>query len=295
MSSTNLASPLAIFSDALSALVARHAPGVVAVHSNRSRSSGFLWKPDLVVTADEALVEDGALSVTLAGGETVPAILVGSDPATDVALLRIARPGLVPVELSEGGISAGALTLALGSQGGAALVALGIVSQVGPAWLSSRGGQIDALVELGLSLRPAAEGGLALDAAGRAFGMVVFGPRRRTLVIPAATIGRVASRLASHGRVARGYLGLGLQPVRLGAGEGTGIMVMGVDARGPAASAGIRQGDVIVAWAGQPVGSVQSLLRGLGPETVGTTLAVTVRRAGEPATFHILVGERPPA
>jgi S1-C subfamily serine protease len=295
MSFTGPSSPLAAFSDALSALVARHASGVVAVQSNRSRSSGFLWRADLVVTADEALVEEGTLSVTLPGGETVPASLVGSDPTTDVALLRIDRPGLVPVELSEGGIGAGALALALGSQGGSALAALGIVAHVGPAWLSSRGGQIDSLVELALALRPAAEGGLALDAAGRAFGMVVFGPRRRTLVIPAATIGRVASRLASHGRVARGYLGLGLQPVRLGGGEGMGVMVMGVDARGPAASAGIRQGDVIVALAGQPVAGVQSLLRGLGPETVGTTLAITVRRAGEPATFHILVGERPPA
>jgi S1-C subfamily serine protease len=285
--------PFAALSGALTAAVARGAPGVVSVATHKTRSSGFLWRPDLVVTADEALSEEGSLSVTLPGGEAVPATLVGSDPTTDIALLRIQRPGLEPVRLDAAPVALGSLALALGAQEGRPVAALGLVAHLGPAWLSARGGQIDSRIELDLSLRAVAEGGLAVDAAGRAFGMVVFGPRRRPLVIPAATIERVAARLATHGRVARGYLGLGLQPVRLGPGEGFGVMVMGVDRKGPAAVAGIRQGDVIVAWNGQPVTGVQSLLRGLGPETVGTTVAVAVRRAGEPASFHLTVAERP--
>ena len=80
--------------------------------------------------------------------------------------------------------------------------------------------------------------------------MAVFGPRRRTLVIPFSTINRVADVLAAKGRVARGYLGLGLQPVKLETG-GTGIMAMSVDPKGPGAAAGVRQGDVIVAWNGE--------------------------------------------
>jgi S1-C subfamily serine protease len=92
-----------------------------------------------------------------------------------------------------------------------------------------RGGEIDARTELDLRLRQSAEGGLAFDVAGQAIGMAVFGPRRRVLVIPSGTIERVAAMLESHGRIARGYLGLGLQPVALQGGEGSGAIVMSVD------------------------------------------------------------------
>jgi len=114
-----------------------------------------------------------------------------------------------------------------------------------------RGGDIGARIELDLVLRSQAEGGPVLDAAGNMLGMAVFGPRRRVLIIPVATVERVATRLEVHGRSARGYLGLSLQPVRLDAG-GAGAIVMGVDASGPSAAAGIRQGDVITAWDGPP-------------------------------------------
>jgi len=86
-----------------------------------------------------------------------------------------------------------------------------------------------------------------LNAGGNAIGMAVFGPRRRVLVSPAATIERVASKLAAHGRIPRGYLGLGLQPVVIEGGEGLGAMVMSVDPQGPGALAGLRQGDILIA------------------------------------------------
>jgi S1-C subfamily serine protease len=86
-------------STSLASLVASTAPSVTAVQSHRSRSSGFVWRPGLVVTADEALSEDGEFAVTLSGGDTVPAKLVGRDPTTDVALLRVDRPDLRPVPL----------------------------------------------------------------------------------------------------------------------------------------------------------------------------------------------------
>src|SRR4029450_3488316 len=109
---------------------------------------------------------------------------------------------------------------------GAPTAALGLVSLARGPWQSMRGGEIDARIELDARLRRAAEGGLALNAAGQAFGMTVFGPRRRVLVIPAVTLGRVAARLETHGRIARGYLGLGLQPVSVGGG-GAGGLVLG--------------------------------------------------------------------
>ena len=169
------------------------------------------------------------------------------------------------------------------------------MSSAGPAWRSLRGGEIDARVELDLSLRRAGEGGLALDASGRAFGMAAFGPRRTVLVIPAATIERVAGKLQTHGRIARGYLGLGLQAAKLDGDGGMGAMVMSVDPNGPGSAAGMRQGDLIVKWNGEPIRDVRTLLRALGPDSVGRTATLSLRRGGEPIEATLAIAERPGA
>jgi len=280
-------------SDALTDIVDRAAPSVVAVHSTRSRSSGFIWRQGLIVTADEALDDEGDISVVLPGGETAAANLVGRDPTTDVALLLVDRINSPSLTLESASVPAGALAWAVGSLQGAPIAAFGTVSFVGGAWRSFRGGEIDARIELDLSLRRAGQGGMALDASGRAFGMVVFGPRRRALVIPAATIERVAATLETHGKVPRGYLGLGLQPTRVDGDEGLGVMVMSVDPNGPGAAAGVRQGDVIIKWNDQPIQGVRMLLRTLGPALVGSTVKLALRRGGEPAEVHLTLSERP--
>ena len=131
--------------------------------------------------------------------------------------------------------------------------------------------------------------GLALTASGEAIGMAVQGVRR-VLVIPSATIGRVAGRLEIHGRIARGYLGVGLQPVKLD--DGIGAMVMSVDRSGPSAAARIRQGDIIVGWNDEKLSGLRSLLRSLGPDSVGSVVDVTIRRGGEPVRIKLTIGER---
>ena len=292
---TDVNAPPIHLSAALAGLVAKAAPSIVSVRSHRSQSSGFAWRPGLVVTADEALSEEGEFAVTVPGGDSVLAQLVGRDPTTDVALLRIDRSDLPPLPLTATSSAVGALAVAVGSDDGAPIAALGVVSREGGPWRSLRGGEIDARIELDLGLRRRAEGGVALDASGAAFGMAVFGPRRRVLVIPAATIERVAARLASDGRIPRGYLGLGLHPVALTGGDGAGAMVMSVDPKGPGAAAGIYQGDVIVALNGEPIRHVQSLLRALGPDRVGQTVTLDLRRAGETKQLSLTIGERPAA
>jgi S1-C subfamily serine protease len=294
MSAAPSTAPLQAFSSLLSGLVAQAASGVVAVQSHHSRASGFVWRPGLIVTAHEALAEEGEIAVTLPGGETVPATLMGRDPTTDVALLRVDRDDLQPVVFAAEPVAAGAIAIVVGAQEGSPTAAFGVVSLAGAGWRSLRGGEIDARIELDLSLRRSSEGGLALDPGGRAFGMAVFGPRRRVLVIPAATIDRIAARLKTDGRIPRGYLGLALQPVRLDE-AGLGAMVMGVEAGGPGAVAGIRQGDVILAWDGDPIRSVQNLLRALGPASVGSVVRFSLKRAGEPVEVSLAVGERPEA
>lgn len=288
---------LAHLSSNLSSIVAAASPGVVTVRSHHTRCSGFVWKPGLVVTANDALADDEKIAVALPGGTRVEATIVGRDPTTDIAVLRVPADSAQPVTLHPVLPSTGAITISIGSNRGHAIAALGIVASAGPAWQSMRGGDINARIELDLSLRRLAEGGLAVDAAGQAYGMTVFGPRRRVLVIPTETIAQVAGKLEVDGRIERGYLGLALQPVRVGDGAGTGfgLMVMGVEQDGPGAKAGVRQGDVIVRIDGQAIAGPLALQRWLGPSRVGTTLNVDLRRSGTDTKIEVLVGKRPAA
>ncbi|WOH63209.1 S1C family serine protease [Bradyrhizobium sp. BWA-3-5] len=283
------ASTLPSLSSALADIVARTRPAIVSVHSHRSRASGFVWKSGLIVTADEALADEGEVSIRFSDGTERAAQIAGRDHTTDIALLRVDTSTGAPISLSSANPDLGALSVVVAAEQGVATAALGMVSLVGGRWRSMRGGEIDARIELDTRLRRHHEGGLVLNASGEAIGMAVHGVRR-ILVIPGATIERVATRLETHGRIARGYLGLGLQPVELD--DGIGAMVMSVDRAGPAAAAGVQQGDIIVGWNNEKLSGVRSLLRSLGPDSVGSIVDIAIRRASEPVQIKLTIGER---
>jgi S1-C subfamily serine protease len=279
-------------SAALARLVGTAAPSIVAIKSAHARSSGFFWRPGLIVTAEEVLSEEGELTVTLPNGEALAARLAGRDHTTDIAVLRIERTDLPAVQLETKPVPVGSLAIAVAAEDGAPTAALGMVSRSAGPWWSLRGGEISARIELDVRMRKSAEGGLAVDASGRAIGMTVFGPRRRVLVIPSATIERVAARLEKHGHIPRGYLGLGFQLVAI-EGGGRGVMVMKVEPQGPGAKAGVQQGDIIVAWNDEPIRHLRSVLRALGPDSVGQTVTLGLRRGGETKNVTLTIGERP--
>jgi S1-C subfamily serine protease len=281
-------------STALEGIVVGLAPSIVSVISHRMQASGFVWRPGLIVTSDEGLAEEGDVHVLLPSGERVAAQIAGRDPSTAIALLKLEGSNLRPVALAAAIPLPGGLVVAVGAEAGAPTAAFGMVSVSRGSWQSMRGGEIDARVELDARLRRTAEGGLAVNATGQAFGMTVFGPRRRVLVIPSVTIGRVAAKLETHGRILRGYLGLGLQPVTV-EGGGSGIMVMSVDPKGPGAAASIHQGDVLVSCDGKPVSKLQPLLQFLGPDSVGKLLTIELRRGGQQQQTKLEIGERPTA
>lgn len=281
-------------STALQTIVASVAPSVVSIHSHRTQASGFAWRPGLIVTSDEGLAEEGEVQVTLPAGERIVGRVVGRDPSTAIALLKVERSDVRSVALAAAIPSPGGLAVAIGAEEGAPTAAFGMVSVSRGPWQSMRGGEIDARVELDARLRRTAEGGLAVNVTGQAFGMTVFGPRRRVLVIPSVTIGRVAAKLETDGRIPRGYLGLGLQPVTV-EGGGSGVMVMSVDPKGPGAAANIHQGDVLVSWDGKPVSKLPPLLRSLGPDSVGKLLTIELRRGGHLQQTKLQIGERPTA
>ena len=271
--------------------VERAAPGVVGLLAGGVPLSGVAWREDLVVTDEEALPEAEAVLVA-SGGDRREAVVIGRDPSTDVALLRVGGGGLAPADLGAAPPRVGEAVLALGRRDGLPLAAAGIVSFAGPAWRSLRGGTVDARIELDLVPPHGAEGGLAVGPDGRAFGMVVRAPRGRGLVIPTETIERVAAQLEADGRIARGYVGLGLRPIRIDGG-GRGLLVVNVTEGGPGERAGIRQGDIVTALDGEAVHGMRGLMRALGPDRVNTAATLGFRRGGEPHEATVSIGERP--
>ncbi len=288
--------PLTALSDALAALVEQTAGAIVGVHGGSRRgTSGLVWQDGVVVTAEEALRRDDGLQLTLSGGETLAATLAGRDPSTDIAVLRVAgTAGTAPQPAPDA--RTGELAVALGRRHGATVSRLGIVSQVGEAWRSMRGGRIDRFIRLDISLDASLEGGAVLDAAGRLIGMPVFGPRGRVLVIPAATITRVVPQILADGRVGRGYLGLGLHRVggrRHEAPGQAGVIVVSIDPDGPGAAAGVLLGDVITFWNGESVSGLRDIVLQLGPESIGAAVELGLVRAGAATKLTLHVGKRP--
>ena len=143
--------PLQDLSGALVGLVAGAAPAVVSVHSHQSHSSGFVWRSGLIVTADEALADEGDVAVGLPDGRTLPARVAGRDPTTDIALLRIEQANLSSAALSRAKIATGAIAVVVGAEDEGPTAAFGVVSCSGGPWRSMRGGEIDARLELAIA------------------------------------------------------------------------------------------------------------------------------------------------
>ena len=278
------------------------APRLVTIHGPRRRSStGIIWRPGLVLTAEEALEADEDILITRPDGKQVPASVVGRDPSTDIALLRTEEEPIADIPFAEtSGLRVGHLVLAAGRQSEGVCAALGIVALAGGPWRSLRSGHIDRRLYLDLKLDAQSEGGAALDINGKIVGMTVLGPRGRVLVIPSETIERVAQQLLAHGRIARGYLGLGLQPVRIdrsiadeaGLAEPQGLIVISVDPDGPGQRAGIQQGDILIRWGTDPLHSVRRVYTLLGSESVGQPITLGMLRAGKLISLSVEIAER---
>lgn len=284
---------LASYSAEIAAIAGEAAKRVVGVETRRRGSSGFYWKPDMIVTASDALAanKDETVKLLSPGGETFEGRVAGRDPSTDVAVIQTSALG-EPMPMRAPPVNLGEAAITVGRSRHGASLAAGFVALAGPPWRSMRGGEISQRVWLDLKLMAHAEGGLVLDASGGAMGMAVYGPRRSVVVIPAETIDRAASEIAAHGRVRRGYLGVGVQSVPIEAsGAKAGLMVVSLDDQGPARQGGVLQGDIILSIDGETVSSPRSLARALVGSRIGTTAAVALIRAGEQKTLNVTIGE----
>lgn len=288
-------------SDAFAARVAAAGVGLVSVHTGtRAQRTATLWRPGVLVTSEQGLPNDAAVPLVLAGGTPARAHLAGRDPGTNVAVLRFDLDG--PTLADPVDPHVGSLAMLLGAAtDGSPTARLALVHRIGPAWESAGGGRIDQLISLDARLSARDEGGPVLDAGGGLLGMSTLGPRRRVLVIPAATVNRVLAPLLADGQVSRGWLGLGLQPVSIPAGWQaeagleTGLMVISLTAEGPAEMAGVLPGDILLEVDGATAPHPRAVAKALSGNSVGKTVVLKLLRGGAALEVPAMVANRPAA
>ena len=291
MPQINPSAPLKAFSDALAGLVSGMAEATAGLEAGgRHPASALHWRDGLYVAASETIEAEEDITLSLPAGATEPAELVGRDPTTGIAVLRCkAAAASLPAAAEPSRRRAtGACRRALCERAARRPRA----RRRGRAVLAQHARRADRPAHPAFRrARSSLEGGAALDAEGRLVGLLLFGPRRRALVIPAETVERVAAVLADKGHVARGYLGAGLHPVRQK--DLAGAMVMSLEDGGPAAAGGIQLGDIVTAWDGETLSGLRDLIRRLGPDSVGKSVRLDLLRGGQPASADVTVGARP--
>lgn len=293
---------LAELSDALAEVVEKTQAAVVRVEArHRWPASGVVWADGLIVTADHVVERDDEIEIGLTGERTAGATLVGRDPTTDLAVLRsdAATTAAAPQWADPGAVKVGQLVLAISRPGRTARASLGIMSAAGGNWRTPTGGEIERYLQPDVERLFGFSGGLLVDTSGKALGVNTTGLMRRApMTIPAPTIRRVVEALVKHGRIRRGYLGIGGHPVRLSesigreAGQRRGLIIISVEPGSPADRGGLFAGDIIVAIDQTPIRHPGEVSSRLDEKSIGKPLSVRLVRAGKIADVTLTVGDR---
>jgi S1-C subfamily serine protease len=298
-------STLIEISDQLADAVSSAAASVVAVHARpRLASTGVHWRDGVIVTTDGTVRRTDDLSVTLPNGQRVTATLAGRDPGTDLAALRIPT-GLLPVatHAAAADLRPGNLVLAIARTGNDGPHAtFGVVSNVGEAWRTWRGGTLDRRVQSDVELPPGFGGGPLVTAHGAIAGINSGGMSKPLCItIPNTTIDRILDAVLNRGYVARGWLGASMQLVKfsdsatakLGFDGRGGLVVLDVEHDSPAAHGGVMIGDVLVRIEDVRITKHDDVMVFLGSDRVGTTVELHVVRGGTVVVLPVTIGERP--
>jgi S1-C subfamily serine protease len=297
--------------------VARVAPAVVNIDIKQrlnvprgpreisGNGSGFVITPDgFILTNSHVVHGASSITVNLPDGREYPAQLTGDDPDTDLAVIRIDAPQLTHVRLADSeNLRVGQLVIAIGNPlGFQASVTAGVISALGRSMHAQSGRLIDNIVQTDAALNPGNSGGPLVNSAGEVVGVntaMIRPAQGICFAIASNTAKLVAGWLIRDGRIRRGYIGVAGQNVPIHRRIvrfyrlpiGTGVLVVSVEKNSPAEHAGLREGDLIVAFNGQPVGSVHDLHKVLVGEQIGVSAKLTVIRHTEKLVLSILPAE----
>lgn len=309
------------YSRAVAAAVDRVAPAVVHLQARRrgqnaaeltdevplGSGSGVIFTPDGFVLTNSHVVHGAtAIEATLTDGRSCPAYLVGDDPDSDLAVLRLHADGLAHADLGDSAaIRVGQLVIAIGNPFGfQCSVTAGVVSALGRSLRSGTGRLIDDIVQTDAALNPGNSGGPLVTAHGRIIGIntAIIRPAQGLCFAIASNTARfVVAELLRHGKVRRSFIGVGGQTVALprrmarfhGLQAEAGARVMSIAPGSPAAAAGLQVGDTIVAFDGTAVTGVDALHRLLTADRAGARVELTVLRLTQKLVLPIMPAERP--
>ena len=315
MRTTNLSSPdphfspataiptdeelLDAYSQAVTGAAARISPAVVNIevsqNGRRGGGSGFFFTPDgFILTNSHVVSGTSALEVTLLDGSRYAASIVGDDPHTDLAVVRISAPNQAAARFGDSdAIKPGQLVVAVGNPYGfQCTVTAGVVSALGRTMRAKSGRLIDNVIQTDAALNPGNSGGPLVNSRGEVIGVntaVIAMAQGICFAIGVNTAKFVAARLMRDGRITRSYLGVAGQNVPLlrrvvryyGLPLETGVLVVSTEPGSPAEKAELHEGDLIVAYGGKPVGSVDDLHRILTEEHIGTASEIVIVRGAE--------------
>jgi len=293
-------STLAALSNDLADLTAAGAASVVQVSGARRPASGIVHGADTIITTARAIGREDGLRVRLPDDAIVDADLVGWDPASWVALLRSRAPlNLTPPAVSDEAARTGQVALALARSWSNVITAsAGIVAIVGGPLRTGRRRQLERVIRITAPLHDGFAGGAVFGASGTLLGIATAAQiRGYAVVVPASIAWASAAQLLVSGTPRRGFIGVAVQAVELpqsqrAAGRERALLVIGITPSGPADSAGVNVGDLILAVDGKPVASPDELLEQLAGRKAGETVVVSTLRGGSPRDVSIVVGER---
>lgn len=267
----------------------------------KGTGSGFIFTPDGYILTNSHVVHNAAsIEVSLTDGHSHPAEMVGEDPNTDLAVVRIGASGLIPLRLGDSkSLRVGQLVVAIGNPYGfQATVTAGVVSALGRSMRSQSGWLIDDIIQTDAALNPGSSGGPLVTASGEVVGVntaIIMPAQGLCFAIPSVTARRVAGLLIRDGRVRRSFIGVGGQNVPLhrrivryhNLSAETGVLVIHVERDSPAGRAGVREGDIIVAFEDQPIAGIDDLHRMLTEERVAAKSSLAVIRGAEKVQLDI--------
>lgn len=276
-----------------------------SAEENHSTGSGFFFTPDGFILTNSHVVRGARrIEVSLADGRRYTADPIGDDPDTDLAVIRISESGLPSAQFGDSSsLQVGRLVIAIGNPFGFQYtVTAGVVSALGRSLRSQSGRLIDNVIQTDAALNPGNSGGPLVTSHGEVIGVntaIILPAQGLCFAIPVNTAKYVVPRLIRDGRIHRGYLGIGGQNVPIpphaahifGLSAESGVLVISVEAAGPAETAGVRERDVIVEMDGQPVASIDDLHKLLTEDKIGASSTITVVRRSEKLTLRVVPRE----